>query len=148
MKTLTINWLAVIACIVIAQLIPAAWYGLFAQKWMTFSGITENQANAAGTLPYLISLIGSALTATFMAIIFRSLSVKSADRGALWGAGFGFFYSFVDLSTINAFELRPFELSLIDGGHIVLVYAVMGTILGGWRKYTQVKEPEKSRVNY
>lgn len=148
MKSLKINPLAIVACIVSCQIIPAAWYGLFAQKWMLLTGMTEAQANSAGMMPYLISMVGSALMATFTAFIFRALKIESAARGTITGAGIGFFYSFIDVATINSFELRPFALSLLDGGHLVLVYAVVGSILGGWRKYTPASVPEKSRVAY
>ena len=148
MKTLKINPLAIVVCVVSCQIIPAAWYGLFAQQWMTLTGMTEAQANAAGMMPYLISMIGAALMTTFTAFIFRALKIESAAQGAMLGAGIGFFYSFMDMATINSFELRPFGLSLLDGGHLVVVYAVVGSILGGWRKYTPASVPEKSQVAY
>jgi hypothetical protein len=33
------------------------------------------------------------------------------------------------------FAMKPLLLSLIDGGVMVIVFAITGTILGGWRKY-------------
>ncbi len=133
MKTLKINPLAILAGIVAGQIVPAIWYMLVAQSWMQLSGLTEAQAQAAGSTPYIISVVGSILGSTFMAYIFRDLRVESVQRGGLLGMGFGFFFSGIDLFTISAFQQHSLALAILNGVHLVLVYGVVGAILGGWR---------------
>jgi len=139
MKTLTYHPLAVLAGIVLSQLIPVVWYGLLADTWMQLTGITETQAQTAGTTPYLIALVASVLSTGFMAFLYRAMRIESARDGALLGAGLGFFFGLLNLLTINAFEFRPLALSLIDGGMITLVGTGVGLVLGGWRKYREAE---------
>lgn len=146
MKKLSINPLAIVAGVIAAQVIPVIWYGALAQPWLQLSGLTEDQTNAGGSIPYITSIVASALSTTFMAYLFRELRVESAGRGALLGAGLGFFYSFLNILTINGFELRPVGLSVIDGIMTVLVAGAAGALLGGWRKYAAVDVQHASGV--
>jgi hypothetical protein len=57
MKSLQINYLAVLAAAVATFILGAVWYTLFSSQWMAFAGITDTMAkqNEAGAMPFIVS---------------------------------------------------------------------------------------------
>lgn len=53
--------------------------------------------------------------------------------GLKTGAAIGLF-SMVGVFTLNAFSLRPMELSWIDGGYAFVLFCLYGAVIGGWQK--------------
>lgn len=135
-KQLKLNYLAVITCIVVGQVIPATWYGLFAEPWMKYNNLTLEYINEnASTIPYLVSIISSAIAAFALAWLFTKLNVQSAVEGLKYALIISIAFNFFVLYTQNWFSFRSPYLALIDGGVYVVVFSVYGLILGGWRKY-------------
>ncbi|HMO40379.1 MAG TPA: DUF1761 domain-containing protein [Saprospiraceae bacterium] len=136
MKSLKINHLAVFTIIVIAQIIPALWYGLFTDSWMklnnfTMDFITENQSST----PYIASVIGSLIITYTMAHLFTKMNITTGVQGLLTGALIGFAFTHVPNIVTSQFEFRPYALSWINGGVNIIIYAIAGFILGAWKKY-------------
>ena len=46
-----------------------------------------------------------------------------------------FTFVFLNHMTGDMFSHRPYELSWINGGYNLTQMAILGLILGGWRKY-------------
>jgi len=137
-KTLTLNPYAIVASILVAQLVPILWYdGLWFETWLEYNDLSARDIEVIPSHVYLISISSSVGTVLFVAYLFRSLGVESVVRGGLLGAGMAFFFSFLDLWTHNNFELRPLGITLIDGGKDLIVGASVGALLGGWRTYRQ-----------
>jgi Protein of unknown function (DUF1761) len=135
MRELKINPLAILVIVVLGQLIPMGWYGIFAEPWMKYSGVTQEMAESGGAAPYITSIVSTLAMALMMAMLFRRLRVESLMDGLLLGAGIGFAFHLLPNMTSNLFSFRPYELSWIDGGYYVVVTALAGAILGAWRKY-------------
>ena len=135
MKTLKINLLAVLVCVVAGQVLPMAWYGAFAKPWMEAAHLTEADAQMAGPVAYIVSIIAAAAAAYLLAWLFTKIPVESAQSGFLTGLLLGTGFIFLEIITQDMFQFKPLALSLINGGGTVLVYAIMGLILGAWRKY-------------
>lgn len=136
MKSLKINYLAILACVVLAQVIPAIWYTVFSDQWMAANKLTMEfvEQNVSST-PYLVSLVHSLLFSLVLAWLFRRMKVESGIDGLQIGLAIGFAFVLMEHMTVNAFSYRPYYLSWIDGGCTAIVIPICGFILGAWRKY-------------
>ena len=136
MKTLKINYLAILTIVVLGQLIPATWYTLFADQWMAFNNITleDAEANASAT-PYISSIINSIVFAYVLAWLFRRMNIESPMDGLKTAFLMGISFSLLNHITLDMFSLRPYGLSWIDSGAELILWGLAGLILGGWRKY-------------
>ena len=136
MKTLKINHLAILTIVVLGQVIPAGWYTLFADQWMEFNNLTleDAEANASAT-PYISSIITSVFFAYVLAWLFRRMNIESSIDGLKTAILMGIPFSLLNHITLNMFSLRPYGLSWIDSGVELIIWALAGLILGGWRKY-------------
>ena len=137
MKNLTINWLAVLVCAVMAQIIGIVWYVIvFNTQWMSLNGFTmEAIKDRASNTPYLISFIASLIQAFVLAWLFTKLKVENVKDGLMYGLVIGFGFIVLNFLTLNMFSFRPIALALIDAGNDTLAVGVFGAILGYWKKY-------------
>ena len=138
MRKLVINPWAVLVCVILSMVVGAVWYGIFADQWMaahelTMDYITENETST----PYIIATVGSIITCLCMAWVFTKIPVESAVSGLLVALFLGFGFNFVSTFTHNAFAFKSFDHTWIDGGESLVHFAVIGLILGGWRKYKE-----------
>jgi len=136
MKQPTINHLAVWLIVIIGQVVPALWYGLFSESWMSYNDLTmeyieENQR----VVPYIASVISSVIFAYVLAWVYQQMGVDSALSGLLIGLLMGFAFTHLPHLVQNLFSFRPYGLSWIDGGVNLVIWGLAGLILGGWRKY-------------
>lgn len=139
MKKLKINYWAVIVVVIVSQLIPMIWYGIFAEQWMEMNGLTMDMiTDDASSAPYIMSIIASFTFALVLAWLFKRMKVESAKDGLITAFIMGVPFSLFNLMTINMFSFRPYELAWIDGGENLLIWVVSGLILGVWRKYEEV----------
>lgn len=143
MKTLKINHAAVWILVLLYQVIGALWYSpfAFASKWVEFTGLKMSDFENVSMIPYVISIIGSAVTIYIIAYLFKKLNVESFITGLFYAFIFWFAFLFVELMTFNSFELRPIGLTLIDSFKSLVNYMITGFVLGMWNKY-DVKSTE------
>ena len=127
-----INWLAVIVAAVSAFVIGSLWYGpLLGKPWMRASGMTEEKAKSAN----MGMIFGLAFVLELLAAIALAMFI-GADAGLGFGvfAGFmtGLFFVATAMGVTYLFEQRPLALWAIDAGYQVVMFTVMGAILGAW----------------
>jgi Protein of unknown function (DUF1761) len=135
MKTLKINLLAVLVCVVVGQVLPMIWYTILNDQWLAATNMTAEQSQMVNPIAYGVSIIAAAAAAYLMAWLFTKIPVESSQSGFLTGLLLGTGFIFLEIITQDMFQFKPLALSLINGGQTVLIYAVMGLILGAWRKY-------------
>ncbi len=137
MKSLQINYLAVLAAAITTFIVGAAWYTAFSEAWMKFAGLTEEavQKSEAGGTPYIISFITYLLAAYAMAVIFKSMNIRNLQTGLMTGALIGAFLVGGNIFTNNGYEMKSVNLSILNAGFSAVSCSVMGAILGAWRKY-------------
>ena len=129
-----IHWLAVAAAAIAGFPLGALWYGpLFGKAWMTETGISAERAKQAN----MVKMYGTTLVLNF--VIATSLAMFIGPAGNLRAglfAGFmaGFTYVAAALGITYLFEFRSFKLWAINAGFQVIVFTVMGGILGAWPK--------------
>jgi hypothetical protein len=126
------HWLAVVVAAIAGFPLGALWYGpLFGRAWMAATGVTKERAQQANKA----RLYGTTLLLNL--VIATSLAMFIGPT-ATWGdglfAGFmaGFTYVAMALGITYLFEFRSFKLWAINAGYQVIVFSVMGTILGAW----------------
>lgn len=126
------GFLSVVAAAVAAWVFGAVWYMILARPWMASAGIKAGpdgkpEGNAA--LPYVLSAIAMLLVAGMMRHTFASTGVTTPGAGLIGGLGVGLFFISPWIMINNAYGMRPFRLTLIDGGYATFGCAIMGTVL-------------------
>jgi uncharacterized membrane protein YwzB len=139
------NWLAIALCTVINFIFSNVWFGpLFGAKWYIMHNIVMDKANGTFTkngvspdfnpiLLIISAVTGAFISAFLLSYLYRRIGVTDWKDGLMTGATIGLF-AFIGLSVNNLFSCNPFELSLIEGGAAVVLFAIYGAILGGWKK--------------
>ena len=138
-----VNYLAILIAAVVGWVIGAAWYMSLAKFWVAAHGRTledfKAQADAAkGTsaawLPYVLAFVAEAIMAWVLAGLLGHLG---PDQVTIWNgivsAAFvwlGFVATTIAVN--NMFSYRRPKLSVIDGGHWLVVLLVMGAIIGAF----------------
>jgi len=83
--------------------------------------------------PMIFNTIGVIVYALLLNWLINKTNQTTGAKGALLGAIIGVFAG-IDTFLSNEFAFNSREGSLIDGLYLVVVLAVMGFILGAWRK--------------
>jgi hypothetical protein len=126
--------LAVLLAAAAAYGFGALWYMALTKQWMAAAGLTEDRIRGNGgrqsPKPYIISAICMVLVAGMMRHIFAASGIETAGLGLMAGFGLGFFIATPWIATNNAFGMRPFTLTLIDGAYASVGCALMGLVLG------------------
>jgi hypothetical protein len=126
-----INWLAVIVAALAPFAIGSLWYGpLFSRPWMALTGIKPGTPGQNSMpLTFGTAAVLNLITATSLAMF-----IGGGDWSFGLFAGFmaGFTFVAMAFGVTYVFESRPLKLWLINAGYNVVVFTVMGVILGAW----------------
>lgn len=132
MKT---NYAAVIVSAVVYWVLAALWYGwIFSAQWRALeaaSGAHYKQVNVANSV---IAFLLGLLTAYLLAQICAWRMANTAARGL--AIGILLWIGFVGPITLTTFmyEGRPLRLFALDEFYPLFGMAIMGAILGAWKK--------------
>lgn len=129
-----LNWAAVLVATISAFALGGLWYSkvMFATAWMQEVGLTEEAVNSA-QMPktFAGTFVLQFIAATVLA------SAVGADGTWLTGLQTGLVIGVCWISTAYGitylFEQRSMRLFLINAGYYVVLFAIMGTIIGAWR---------------
>ena len=126
-----VNWLAVLAALVAAFVLGGAWYSkaLFGEAWMQDVGLTEEaieSANMARTFGGTIVLEAIAAIA-LSDFIGRNATWLEGLHTGLW---IGLLWIASAYGITYLFEQRSLRLWLINAGYYVVLYSIMGIIIG------------------
>lgn len=130
----SINYWAVLVSAFSAFVVGWIWYGpLFGKLWMKLNGFTEEEMKE-GTLPMSV-MMGVNYIATFLAAFAIAIFIgeeASAGFGVLVGVVIAIFW--IGTNRINdvLYERKALGLYFINVGYNLIVYAIMGGILGLW----------------
>lgn len=138
------NWLAVITAAVAGTFIGATWYSfLFAEAWMKATGVSASEDGlkafkngveiTEGMNPMIANTFAMALYAVILNWLLQRASAKTLQSGAMIGGAIGLM-SLVSNYVNNMFAAEPSTLSMIDGSYALVLFTVMGAILGAWQK--------------
>ncbi|MBK8554600.1 MAG: DUF1761 domain-containing protein [Lewinellaceae bacterium] len=130
-----INYWAILLCAIVNVLLGMLWFGAFREPWMSGHDLTPEGLSSMENpmLPHLVSILTAIVIAYIMSMIFRRMCVCTLRDGLLTGAGFGVF-GLLGTIVLNLYAMRPFSLSLVDGGFAFVQMLIFGAILGAWIK--------------
>jgi hypothetical protein len=128
-----INWLAVIVSTVAAFGLGGRWYSnaLFGKTWLQEVGLTEEAVNNAN----MPKTFGTTFVLQFLAVTALAALI-GADSSWLTGLQTGLMVSVFWVATAYGitylFEQRSLRIFLINAGYNVVLFAIVGTIIGAW----------------
>lgn len=111
----------------------AIWYMALSKPWMEAAGIPRDengrpQGNGS-PMPFVLSAICMIIVAGMMRHIFAMAAVESVGKGLMSGLGIGLFFIAPWIMINNAYGMKPFRLTLIDGGYAIIGCTIIGLIL-------------------
>ncbi|MCA0236591.1 MAG: DUF1761 family protein [Bacteroidetes bacterium] len=83
--------------------------------------------------PMLVNTVAMALYALILNWLLNKMNVSTWQTGAVIGASIGVLM-LLGILTGNLFAMEPSVLTLIDGSYSLVLFTVIGAIVGGWRK--------------
>jgi hypothetical protein len=128
-----INYIAVIVVTILSFVIGGLWYGpLFGKPWMKEMNMTEEDAKKAN----MAMIFGVSFILTFIIAINLSAFlgpkpdlIWGLTAGALAGVG----WVSCSIGVVYLFARKSLRLFLIDAGYQIVIYVLMGGILGVWK---------------
>jgi hypothetical protein len=129
-----INHLAVLVSAIVFFLLGWLWYdALFGRTWMALTG------HVATTAPMTSLLVTGFLLGWVLAyVVGIALSDTTHPNPARHGMEFGIFMGLGVFGSMLAldylYEGRSFALWAINTGYVVVGMAIMGAIVGAWKK--------------
>ena len=129
-----VNWLAIFAATVAGFFIGFLWYGLlFDSMWMDLTGITlEMIEDSSVAMTMGLSILVTFIAAWGLAVLIGK--APSASNGMMTGAFVSLFFVATTLAQNYVYSLNPLGLWLLDAGFVVVMFAVMGAIIGMMKK--------------
>lgn len=142
MDLLSINWLAVVVCVVVSMVTGSLWYNpkTFFPAW--WRGIGKTEKDAPGTsnmnMTWGLTLLSSFVQAVAMAFMVNAMGdMMSGGVNALTGAGTGFmlWLGFIAPTYLvnKLFAGHGIKIWAIEVGNHLVNFVLFGVILGAWR---------------
>ena len=136
-----INHLAVWILVVIDECIGGLWYRVFSEPWTGYHGklMTDVDTEGGGFAPLLVSIAAVVAINYTIAWLIGRFNLKSAGGGLrialiCWVAFFLMPYATIE--AFSAFGRNAAQIVLINGGHLLLTFALAGAVLGAWQRRT------------
>lgn len=125
------NYLAILVAAVAGFAAGGAWYSLLGKYWMAALGRTAADMKPAPG-PFIIAGIANIVMAWVLAGVIGHLGQVSLANGIISGALVWLGFVATTLAVNHAFQGAPRRLTLIDGGHWLLVLLIMGGVIGAF----------------
>jgi hypothetical protein len=130
----SINWLAVVACVVSNMIIGSVWYNpaAFYETWRKGLGKTGTEGASPAPIMWGLTVLAAFVEAVFVSVLVKSMGGTVA---AGLQTGFMVWLGFVATTSIvnHLFAGRPWVVWLIETGNHLVTLLAMGAILGAWR---------------
>ena len=135
------NYLAIVLAAIAGWLTGAVWYGLLAKHWVAAQGTTmeefkQKQAAMKGDpkafLPFVLAFVADLIMAWMLAGVLGHLGAGQVTlrNGVISGAFCWLGFVITVIFTNYSFGKRDVRLIWIDGGHWLIVLALMGAVIG------------------
>lgn len=136
------NWLAIVAAVVASMVIGFLWYGaLFSAQWMAGNGITmegekilkDGVEMPMSPAPMIFNTIAMVAYALIMNWLLGRTGANTWMDGAKVGGVIGLTIA-IGVFVGNMFANDPVSLSMVDGSYYLVLFTLIGAIVGGWQK--------------
>ena len=132
-----LNYLAILIAAIVAWVAGAVWYMSLGKVWTAAQGITPEQMEAnknkpGAYLPFIYVLVAELVMAWVLAGLMGHLGAGQVTlvNGVISGAFCWLGFVITTLVPNVTFSMRDKRLIWIDGGHWLIVLALMGAIIG------------------
>jgi hypothetical protein len=137
----SINWLAVIVCVVVSMIVGSLWYNpkTFFEIW--WKGIGKTDADRPGgkgsmTMTWVLTVLSSFVQAVFMALMVNALGKLSGGATLLSGmlTGLILWFGFIAPTYManKLFAGHGLKIWAIEVGNHLVNFVLFGAILGAW----------------
>ncbi|MCI0706253.1 MAG: DUF1761 domain-containing protein [Ignavibacteriae bacterium] len=129
----SLNWLAVLAATFSAFILGGIWYSpvMFAAQWMQAAGISEEMAkNSNPAKTFGGAFVFILITAINLGMFLGPQSDLATGIAAGAATGIGFVAT--SFGVIYLFEQRPKSHWFVNASYLVVMFIIMGAILGAW----------------
>ena len=127
-----LNWLAILGAAIAAFVLGGLWYSpkLFGNAWMQDVGLTEESAAESN----MAVIFGGAFVLILIAAVFLGTVISNSTwlAGLHTGLVIGLAWVATAYGVTYLFERRPLRLFLVNAGYNVVLFALMGSIIGAW----------------
>lgn len=140
MKELKINYLAVLAAVVLQFVLGFLWYGpLFGDAWMEMVNLdmATIEADPPGAGEWITNVVAAVLAMYVLAWFFVKLKVNTLARGVWIGLVIGFSFVLMSGMVSGMFAKDPYWLNWITAGNTTVGLMLGGAVLGVWPKYKE-----------
>ncbi|MEY4878774.1 MAG: hypothetical protein RJB62_242 [Pseudomonadota bacterium] len=133
---MSVNFVTVLAAAVAGWLVGAVWYGVLGKQWMAALGWTADSMKGPDGKrrmpigPMVLSFFALLLMAYLLSGIIFHVGAPSLRIGVISGALVWLGFTIPAITVNNAFQKQKPMLTLIDGGHWLLVLVVQGAVIG------------------
>lgn len=128
-----LNIVAIVVATLIEVIIGAVWFNApfaFNKPWLAGIGKTAEQvAEDASPLSIIVAIVGSLITAVVLSVLIGWLNIEAWSDGLLLGVLIAIGFSANTAFIKDRFETRPLSLSLINAGHDIVVFGLMGAVI-------------------
>jgi hypothetical protein len=134
----SINWLAVLACVVFSMISGSLWFGpkTFFPVWWKAIGMKANQEPmGSGALVWVLVVVSSLVQAVFMALLVNAMGSLAGGATLVSGmtTGFLLWLGFVATTGLtNKLFAGQYKAWLLETGNHLINFVVFGAILGAW----------------
>jgi hypothetical protein len=136
----SINWLAVIACVIVALIVGSIWFGpkTFYPMWWKAIGKSDKEGPSVQNpvIMWGLTILAAFVQSVFMALMVHAMGSMTTggatlSSGAL--AGFFLWLGFVaPTSLTNKLFANRLTAWLLEAGNHLVTFVLMGAILGAW----------------
>jgi hypothetical protein len=128
----SVNWLAVVAGMVVSMAMGALWYGpMFGKTWLRMIGKTAEEIKS-GPMDYAKTALASFIAMLFLNLAVVAFGSQSFVDGLIVGA-----FTFFGVGATQTFVYTTFEgpkesVWLLYSIYQIIVFAVMGGVFTVW----------------
>lgn len=126
-----IDWIALIAAVVVSYVFSAVFYITLAKRWQAAIGKTEAELKA-GTSPvaYVIAIMGQTLIAYMLSVLMVSLDMGTVAGGLSIALPVWLAFVVSTMAINHRFQQSSWAHTAIDGGHWFGVFAIQAIVIG------------------
>lgn len=128
-----VNYLAIVAAVVVSFVFGGVWYGMLSRPWLAALGKTEDEVKGTGMLvPMVITVIAELVMAWVLAGLIGHLGPGQVTvrNGIVSGAFCWLGFVVTTLAVNHAYQGEKRALTVIDGGHWLGVLLIQGAVIG------------------
>ncbi len=132
----SVNWLAVVACVVISMVTGTIWYNpkTFFPMWWKVVGAGREQPGMENMgMTWALTVVSSAVQAVALAFMLNALEISTAGAGAR--LGFMLWFGFIAPTYLvnKLFAGHGLKIWAIEIGNHLVNFLIFGALLAVWK---------------